>query len=98
MFRSVAQHAGPNATGVILTGMGDDGARGLKEMRDAGADTLAQDEASSMVWGMPGEAYRMGAAMQVLSLKCMAEAMISAKSSTTPNTDLAKTRQEKALA
>jgi len=78
MFRSVAQQAGPNATGVILTGMGADGALGLKEMRDAGAHTMAQDEASSMVWGMPGEAYRMGAAAQVLSLKLMAEAMMKA--------------------
>ncbi len=68
MFRSVAQNVGPNATGVILTGMGDDGARGLKEMAEAGAYTIAQDEASSVVWGMPGTAGRMGAAQQVLPL------------------------------
>ena len=68
MFRSVAQNVGPNATGVILTGMGDDGARGLKEMAEAGAHTIAQDEASSVVWGMPGTAVRMGAAHQVLPL------------------------------
>jgi two-component system chemotaxis response regulator CheB len=68
MFRSVAQNVGPNATGVILTGMGDDGARGLKEMAEAGAHTIAQDEASSVVWGMPGTAVRMGAAQQVLPL------------------------------
>jgi two-component system chemotaxis response regulator CheB len=68
MFRSVAQNVGPNATGVILTGMGDDGARGLKEMAEAGAHTIAQDEASSVVWGMPGTAVRMGSAQQVLPL------------------------------
>jgi two-component system, chemotaxis family, protein-glutamate methylesterase/glutaminase len=68
MFRSVAQNVGPNAVGVILTGMGDDGARGLKEMLEAGASTLAQDEASSVVWGMPGTAVKLGAAQQVLSL------------------------------
>ena len=68
MFRSVAQNVGPNAVGVILTGMGDDGARGLKEMRDAGAGTIAQDEASSVVWGMPGAAFKLGAAEHVLPL------------------------------
>lgn len=62
LFRSVAQCVGPNAIGVILTGMGDDGARGLLEMKQAGAPTLAQDEASSVVWGMPGEAVKLGAA------------------------------------
>lgn len=69
MFRSVAQNVGPNALGVILTGMGDDGARGLKEMLDAGAATIAQDEASSVVWGMPGAAFKMGAAQMVLPLR-----------------------------
>ena len=68
MFRSVAQNLGPNAIGVILTGMGDDGARGLKEMRDAGAQTIAQDEHTSVVWGMPGSAVKLGAAEQVLPL------------------------------
>jgi two-component system chemotaxis response regulator CheB len=68
MFRSVAQNVGPNAIGVLLTGMGDDGARGLKEMMDAGAGTIAQDEASSVVWGMPGSAVKLGAAMHVLPL------------------------------
>lgn len=69
MFRSVAQNVGPNATGVILTGMGDDGARGMKEMLDAGARTIAQDEASSVVWGMPGAAAKLGAAEYVLPLQ-----------------------------
>ncbi len=68
LFKSVAQHAGANAAGAILTGMGDDGARGLLEMRRAGAPTVAQDEASCVVYGMPREAVRMGAAASVLPL------------------------------
>ena len=60
LFRSVAKSAGPNALGIIMTGMGDDGARGMKEMHDAGARTLAQDEASCVVYGMPKEAVRHG--------------------------------------
>ena len=68
LFRSVAQCAGRNAVGLIMTGMGDDGARGLKAMRDAGATTAAQDEASSVVFGMPKEAIRLGAAESVLPL------------------------------
>lgn len=68
MFRSVAQNVGLNAMGVILTGMGDDGARGLKEMLDAGAPTIAQDEATSVVWGMPGAAVKFGGAQHVLPL------------------------------
>jgi two-component system chemotaxis response regulator CheB len=76
MFRSVAQNVGPNATGVILTGMGDDGARGLKEMMEAGAHTIAQDEASSVVWGMPGTAVRLGAAQQVLPLHRIPEVLL----------------------
>jgi two-component system, chemotaxis family, protein-glutamate methylesterase/glutaminase len=68
LFRSVAQQAGRNAIGVILTGMGKDGAVGLKEMRDAGGRTIAQDEATSIVWGMPGEAVAAGGAEDVLPL------------------------------
>jgi two-component system chemotaxis response regulator CheB len=68
LFRSVAQQAGRNAIGAILTGMGKDGAVGLKEMRDAGCPTIAQDEASSVVWGMPGAAVDVGAAAEVLPL------------------------------
>ncbi|MEM1343974.1 MAG: chemotaxis response regulator protein-glutamate methylesterase [Pseudomonadota bacterium] len=64
LFRSVAQTAGANAIGVILTGMGDDGARGLKEMRDAGAFTIGQDEASCVVYGMPKEALRHGGVIE----------------------------------
>ena len=76
LFRSVAQNVGINAVGVILTGMGDDGARGLKEMRDAGAPTIAQDEASSVVWGMPGAAVRQGGASEVLPLERVAAAIM----------------------
>ncbi len=68
LFRSVAQQAGRNAIGVILTGMGKDGAVGLKEMLDSGSRTIAQDEASSIVWGMPGEAVALGAAEEVMPL------------------------------
>jgi two-component system chemotaxis response regulator CheB len=68
LFKSVAHCAGANAVGVILTGMGDDGARGLREMRDAGARTAAQDEATSVVFGMPREAIRLGGADAVLPL------------------------------
>ncbi|MEZ5498491.1 MAG: chemotaxis response regulator protein-glutamate methylesterase [Steroidobacteraceae bacterium] len=72
LFRSVAQQVGRNAIGVILTGMGKDGAEGLKEMLDAGAATVAQDEASSVVWGMPGEAVAIGAAQFVMPLERIA--------------------------
>jgi len=68
LFKSVAQCAGANALGVLLTGMGDDGARGLREMREAGARTAAQDEASCVVFGMSREAIRLGAADTVLPL------------------------------
>jgi two-component system chemotaxis response regulator CheB len=61
LFRSVAEYAGRNALGVIMTGMGDDGARGLKAMHDAGARTIAQDEATCVVYGMPAEAVKLGA-------------------------------------
>jgi two-component system, chemotaxis family, protein-glutamate methylesterase/glutaminase len=75
LFRSVAKFAGANALGIIMTGMGDDGARGLKEMRDAGARTIAQDEASCVVFGMPREAIKLDAADQVLPLNRIHEAM-----------------------
>ena len=68
LFRSVARCAGGNALGIIMTGMGDDGARGLKEMHDAGARTVAQDEATCVVFGMPMEAIKLGAADQTLPL------------------------------
>lgn len=68
MFRSLAQNVGSNAVSVILTGMGNDGAEGMKEMHEAGSPTIAQDEKSSVVWGMPGEAVKLGCVDQVLSL------------------------------
>lgn len=68
LFRSVAQVAGRNALGIIMTGMGDDGARGLKEMHDAGAATVAEDESTCVVFGMPKEAIRLGAVGKVLPL------------------------------
>jgi two-component system chemotaxis response regulator CheB len=75
LFRSVARAAGENALGIIMTGMGDDGARGLKEMRDAGAHTIAEDESSCVVFGMPKEAIRLGGAAEVLPLNRMAHAI-----------------------
>jgi two-component system chemotaxis response regulator CheB len=78
MFRSVAQVAGRNAVGVLLTGMGGDGAKGLLEMREAGARTFAQDEASCVVFGMPKVAIELGAAGEVLPLGRMAGAVLSA--------------------
>ena len=76
LFRSVAKSAGKNAIGVLMTGMGDDGAQGLLEMRDAGAHTIAQDEASCVVFGMPKEAIARGAASQVLPLTRIASAVL----------------------
>lgn len=77
LFRSVARYAGANAAGVILTGMGKDGAEGLLEMKSAGARTIAQDEASCVVFGMPREAIRLGAADHVLPLDAIPSAIIS---------------------
>lgn len=77
LFQSVARNAGANAIGAVLTGMGDDGARGLLEMLQAGASTLVQDEATSVVWGMPGTAFRLGAAQEVLPLDRIAERLIA---------------------
>ena len=77
MFRSVIQSVGPNALGVLLTGMGDDGARGLKEMHDAGSRTLVQDEKTSVVWGMPGAAVKLGGADDVLPLDKIAARILA---------------------
>jgi two-component system, chemotaxis family, protein-glutamate methylesterase/glutaminase len=80
LFQSVAAAAGVNAIGVILTGMGNDGAAGLLEMRQAGAVTIAQDEASSVVFGMPGSAIAKGAAQSVHPLRSMAAVIVHAAS------------------
>lgn len=73
LFRSVANEAGANATGFLLTGMGDDGAKGLKEMKERGAKTYAQDEKSCIVYGMPKVAFELGAVMKVMTLDEMVE-------------------------
>ncbi|MFD1747594.1 chemotaxis response regulator protein-glutamate methylesterase [Rhizobium helianthi] len=78
LFRSAARAAGSNAMGVIMTGMGDDGARGMEEMHQAGAFTLAQDEASSVVFGMPKEAIARGGVDRVVSLSQIAAEILAA--------------------
>ena len=77
LFRSVAQSAGKNALGIIMTGMGDDGARGLKEMQTAGARTVAEDESTCVVFGMPKEAIKLDAADKVLPLDVIPQEIIS---------------------
>ncbi|MCD0505218.1 protein-glutamate methylesterase/protein-glutamine glutaminase [Bordetella petrii] len=77
LFRSAAEAAGANAIGVILTGMGKDGAAGLMAMRKAGAHTLAQDEASCVVFGMPREAIALGAAAEIVPLAAMSERILT---------------------
>lgn len=76
LFRSVAKHAGQNALGIIMTGMGADGAKGLLAMAEAGADTVAQDEESCVVFGMPKEAIKLGAARKVLPLDAIADEIV----------------------
>ncbi|SPE36985.1 fused chemotaxis regulator; protein-glutamate methylesterase in two-component regulatory system with CheA [Candidatus Sulfopaludibacter sp. SbA6] len=76
LFRSAARYAGRNAVAVILTGMGDDGARGMLEMKQAGAATIAQDEATSVVFGMPNEAIKRGAVDTVLPLEAIAGSIL----------------------
>ena len=77
LFRSVATSLGPSAVGVIMTGMGDDGAQGLCEMKEAGAATIAQDEASCIVFGMPREAISRGAVDVVVPLEQIASAALN---------------------
>jgi two-component system chemotaxis response regulator CheB len=75
LFRSAARYAGKNALGVIMTGMGDDGARGMLEMKEAGAATVAQDEKTCIVFGMPQVAIKMGAVDRILPLESLAGAV-----------------------
>jgi two-component system chemotaxis response regulator CheB len=77
LFQSAARAAGVNALGIILTGMGDDGSDGLLALRQAGAHTIAQDEATSVVFGMPKEAIRKGGAVEILSLERVTHAVNS---------------------
>ena len=77
LFRSAARYGGKNIIGVIMTGMGDDGSHGMKEMHDSGAFNFAQDEKTSIVWGMPGEAVKAGAVDKVLPLQDLAPAVVS---------------------
>jgi two-component system chemotaxis response regulator CheB len=79
LFRSVSKYAGNNALGIIMTGMGDDGAKGLKEMHDSGAKTIAQNEATCVVYGMPQEAVKLGAADHVIALNKIPEMIVSHK-------------------
>jgi two-component system chemotaxis response regulator CheB len=85
LFRSVAISVGSKAVGVIMTGMGDDGAQGLREMKDAGAATIAQDEASCVVFGMPREAIARGAVDVVVNLEQLANAALCASSNSRIN-------------
>ena len=77
LFRSIAQNVGANAIGLMLTGMGDDGAKGMLEMKDAGAFNFVQDEKSSVVWGMPGQAVKIGAAELQVPLNKIATKLMS---------------------
>jgi two-component system chemotaxis response regulator CheB len=79
LFRSAAQYAASNAVGIIMTGMGDDGAKGLLEMKKAGAHTIAQDEESCVVFGMPKEAIALGAADKVVPLDRIASEILRAR-------------------
>lgn len=78
LFRSTARYAGANSVGIIMTGMGDDGAKGLLEMKEAGAKTIAQDEKTCVVFGMPKEAIKIGAVDKILPLEQMASFMLKA--------------------
>lgn len=82
LFRSAARYAGSNAIAVIMTGMGDDGARGMMEVREAGGYTIAQDESTCVVYGMPREAIKLGAVHRIASLETIPEAVLAAGTGT----------------
>lgn len=84
LFESVAKYAGSNAVGVIMTGMGDDGANGLLKMKEAGAKTIAQDEDSCVVFGMPKEAIKLGAVDTVVPLNKITPSVLSSLEMKTP--------------
>ena len=77
LFKSVAKSVGPNAMGIMLTGMGADGAKGMLEMKESGAFNVAQDEKTSVVWGMPGSAVKLGAVDKVIPLEKIADEIVS---------------------
>jgi two-component system chemotaxis response regulator CheB len=76
LFRSAARYAGKNAVGVIMTGMGDDGAKGMLELHEAGAYTIAQDEKTSVVFGMPNEAIKLGGVKKILPLESISHQVL----------------------
>ena len=77
LFQSMAKNLGKNGLGVLLTGMGEDGAEGLLEMRQSGAYTLAENESSAVVYGMPGSAVKLGAVCESLSLQDLIERLLT---------------------
>jgi len=95
LFRSMAQSLGMRAVGLIMTGMGDDGAQGLKEMKDAGAATFAQDESSSVVFGMPREAILRGAVQSVLPLGELPAAIVRAAAIQAASFDPSQRRRDR---
>jgi two-component system chemotaxis response regulator CheB len=90
LFQSVHAALGGNAVGVLLTGMGRDGAEGLKRLRDAGATTLVQDEASSVVYGMAREAVELEAAEQIVPLGMLARHIVAAATGPAPQPGVAR--------
>ena len=97
LFRSAARYAGQNAVGVILTGMGDDGARGMLEMKQAGATTIAQDEATCVVFGMPKEAIKQGGVDKVMRCQKLPRRSAGARGSFRDRNSRTKTDTSRAM-